>query len=129
MTAEPTNRELFDGARRARTLRWLLKLRTAHNLPMPQRIDFGQLDSTAGEGVLRYLLLELDRDTDVTGWAKAVNANHWEELLVDGQFGTFTNVSANTGWHLSGPRADWHKIEISSKHHYRPRTDRQAVTA
>jgi hypothetical protein len=129
MTTSTDRNTLLEDRRRARALRWLLKLRTAHHLPMPQRIDFGQLTSPTGDGsVLRYLMLELDNDADVTGWATAVNANRVDQLAVTGSTHTWTDVFARTDWRR-GPRVDWHQIQVASNHHYRPRTDHTAVTA
>ena len=121
MTTAPGNAELFDGARRARTLRWLLKLRTAHRLPMPKRIDFSEISSPTGDdSVLRYLVLELDTDTDITGWA---HADRFDQFPVTGQTHTWTHLIARTPWRTGGPRVDYHQIQVLSNHHHRPRTD------
>ncbi|MBG0567921.1 hypothetical protein [Actinoplanes aureus] len=129
MTPATSRTELFDGARRARTLRRLLKLRTAHKLPMPKRIDFGEFSSPVDGSVLRYLTLELDDDVDVTGWAKAVDAESFDELSVTGDTHTWTLATAQTEWRYDEPRVDWHHIRVTSRHNSRPRTDRTAVTA
>jgi hypothetical protein len=126
-TTEPTNGEISADARRARTLRWLLELHTAHDMPMPKRIDFGQLVCPADGRALRYLTLDLDNDTDVTCWAQAVDANRWDELPISGKTHTWTHVTARTDWRDDGPLVDWHLIEVASKHHYRPRVDGEAV--
>jgi hypothetical protein len=127
-TTDHVNTQPAADARRARTLRWLLRLRAAGNLPMPQRIDFGQIVSRFDGRTLYILTLELDPDTDVTGWAHAVGADDREELPVTGDTHTWTSVRARTSWRTDGPRVDWHLIEVSSYHHYRPRAD-SAVTA
>ena len=120
--------ELVADTRRARTLRWLLKLGKADNLPLPRRIDFGQLVSPVDGRTQRVLTLELDDDTDVTGWANAVGAQERDELPVTGQTHTWTHVRACTGWRRDQPRVDWHRIEVTGNPHRRPRVDR-AVTA
>lgn len=126
-TPERTNAELFSDARRARSLRWLLKLRTAHNLPMPKRIDFTQFTSKINGRTLRCLLLDLDDDTDVTAWANAVNANRRDRFPVVGDTRTWTHVVARTDWRDDGPRVDWHLIEITSNHCDRLPADLESV--
>lgn len=106
-------------------MRWLLKLRTAQDLPMPQRIDFSRFVSRLDGRTLHVLTLELDNDTDVTGWATAVNATERDELHVVGDTHTWTHVRARTGWRDDGPGVDWHLIEVTGNHHRRPRADRR----
>ena len=114
---------LVADTRRARTLRWLLQLRKADNLPMPQRIDFGQIVSRVDGRTLYVLTLELDTDADVTGWATAVGADHRDDLPITGDTHTWTHVRACTGWRRDQPRVDWHRIEVTSNHNRRPRVD------
>lgn len=121
-TTERSNAQLFADARRARVLRWLLKLRKAHDLLMPQRIEFQEFSSPVS-GTLRCCLnLTLDDDADVTGWATAIGAVRREEFLVDCGTHTFTCVRAVTDWRPDGPRVDWHQITVTSYHNYQYRS-------
>jgi hypothetical protein len=128
-TTAPTNAQLFADARRARTLRWLLKLRKAHNLLMPKRIDFGEFTLPVDGRTVRYLTLELDNDADISGWAQAVGAGDRDEFPVTSGTHTWTCVRADTHERADGPRVDWHMVAVTSYHNYRPLTNDPAVTA
>jgi hypothetical protein len=124
-TTPPTNQMTTD-QRRTRKLRWLLKVASVNNLPMPRSIEFGEF--TLGGTVHRYVQLRLDNDIDVTDWAKAINADDVEELEVTGDTNMWTSVRAFTRWDWQ-PRVDWHRIEVTSYHNYRPLTGDPAVTS
>jgi hypothetical protein len=118
-TSERTNLQLFTNRRRARALRWLLKLATANDLPMPRNVEFGEMTAVSSGQTLRFLTLGLDEGSDVTGWAKAINAEDIEEFDVTGDTHTWTCVRAFTAWR-DGPRVDWHHIEVTTRYGYRP---------
>jgi hypothetical protein len=117
--AEITEQAVTDRLR-ARTLRWLLKVARVNGLPMPKYVEFGEFDIF--DGTRRYLDLRLDQDTEVTGWAKAIDADNITELDVVGDTDMWTLVSACTKWR-EGPRVDWHHIEVSAHHNRRPIPD------
>jgi hypothetical protein len=116
-TTERTSAQLFADARRARTLRWLLKLTKAHDLPMPRDIQFGEMVHSGK--TLRYLTLSLDENVDLTGWAGAIDAATIEEDQVESDTHQWIHVCANTAWR-EGSRVDWHHIQVSTRRHYRP---------
>lgn len=124
-TTPPTNQMTTD-RRRTRKLRWLLKVAAINNLPMPKTIEFGEF--TLGDTVHRYVRLMLDTDTDVTDWAKVIDADDVDELAVVSDTHTWTTVRAFTVWDCD-PRLDWHHVEVASYHNYQPLDDDPAVTA
>jgi hypothetical protein len=117
-TTPPTNTQQITDARRARTLRWLLKVTKAQNLPMPKQIGFS-LFTCCGDS-LYCLTLELDDGNDVTGWAKAINAETLDEFEVTGDTHQWTSIHAATTWRLDGPGFDWNHIEVRTRRNYRP---------
>jgi hypothetical protein len=110
-----------ETARRNRTLRMLLNLAEVHQLPLFERLYFGQFDH-AGH-TLRTLSLHLDEDTDVSGWAAALGATRIEDMAVSGDTHEWIVTYARTGW-SEGPHIDWHQIEVQTRRDYRSRTDR-----
>jgi hypothetical protein len=127
-TVDRNARHLVEDRRRARTLRWLLKLATANHLPMPKRIEFGAIECRGD--TLRYLSLDLDHGLDLTGWANAIDADDGvDEFEVIGDTHQWNLVRVQTTWRSDGPRRDWNHIEVTSRHGYRPLTDPAAVTA
>lgn len=123
MTTNPTTLNRL----RARTLRWLLKLATAHDLPLPKTIQFGTIEC-CGE-TLRYLSLGLDDDIDVGAWPTAIDADSIEEFEVTGDTHRWTCVDVSTTWRMDSPRLDWHHIRVIVRHDVQPLADTRAVTA
>lgn len=115
---------------RARTLRWLLKLAATNDLPMPKTIEFVHFLSPVNGQPLRSLTLTLDdENTDITRWAKAVDAEVIDEFEVTGQTHQWTAVRASTTWRSDGQGLDWHHIRVDTRLGYRPLADSPAVTA
>jgi hypothetical protein len=126
-TTERTSRHTAVDRRRMKALRWLLNLAVANTLPMPTRIDFREYPSPVRRATVRYLTVELDNDTDLTGWADAIGATEVDDLAVTGDTHTWTYRRACTPWR-HGVRVDWHCIEVNSSHNRRPVTEPAAVT-
>ena len=125
MNADPTTTKRL----RARTLRWLLKLATANDLPMPRRIEFAQIVSTVSGEIVRFLTLDLDDDsTDLIAWAMALDAASIEEYEVTGETHKFTSACAARAWNWD-TRVDWNRIEVRTRYGFQPLADIPAVTA
>lgn len=114
---------------RADTLRLLLSLAEAHELPMPARIEFWNLDT--GHGPHRSLTLHLDdnRPDDVARWADAIGAVERRTRVYGNERGGWTSVQASTPT-IYSPNLDWHSIDVRSTCDRRPATGQAAtVTA
>jgi hypothetical protein len=102
-TTEPTSGYTDGDRRRMKALRWLLSLAGANGLPMPTRIDLREYHSKVRSATVRCLTLELDDDTDLTGWADAIGASEIGDLDVTGKTHTWTYVHACTPWRDDEP--------------------------
>ena len=124
-TIDRNARQLLEDRRRARALRWLLKLARTHGLPMPNRVQYSQFEHLGR--TYRTLTLGLDDETDLTGWAAAVDATEGQDLDVTGDGRTWTLRTAETGVR-EGARVDWHYITVSVHSNIRLLTGESAVT-
>jgi hypothetical protein len=117
---------LVEDRRRARALRWLLNLARTHSLSMPNRIQYSQFECLGR--TYRTLTLGLDDETDLAGWAAAVDATERQDLDVTGDGRTWTLRTAETRLR-EGARVDWHYITVSVHSNIRLLTGEPAVTA
>jgi hypothetical protein len=116
-TSDITITGLAGDDRRARALRWLLTVTASGVLPMPKQIQFGEIECCGD--TLYYLSLQLDNDTDLTGWPEAIHADSIDEFDVTSKTHQWTAVQAETTWR-NDPGFDWNHIKVTTNHHYRP---------